>query len=75
MSIGREYNDAEGNYWIIETPYYIPPQDAIKHPEYVRVFISASDRAKMRKQHHTTNRQLIIGISAIVFELILIAIR
>lgn len=41
MSISREYYDEEGNYWQIETPYYIPPAEAIKHKEYVRGFISA----------------------------------
>ena len=46
MSIGREYHDAEGNYWLIETPEYMPPEEAIKHPDYVRYFISAADRKK-----------------------------
>ena len=32
MSIGREYYDSEGNYWQIETPHYIPPEEAIKNP-------------------------------------------
>lgn len=41
MSISREYYDEEGNYWQIETPYYIPPKEAIKHKEYVCGFISA----------------------------------
>lgn len=46
MSIGREYYDSEGNYWQIETPHYIPPEEAIKNPAYVRGFVSAADRKR-----------------------------
>jgi hypothetical protein len=49
MSIGREYYDEEGNYWQIETPYYIPPAEAIKHKEYVRGFRSAKERAAAKR--------------------------
>lgn len=46
MSIGREYYDSEGNYWQIETPHYIPPEEAIKNPAYVRGCITAEERRK-----------------------------
>lgn len=46
MSIGREYYDKDGNYWQIETPYYIPPEEAIKNPAYVRGCITAEERRK-----------------------------
>ena len=46
MTIGREYNDKDGNYWQIETPYYIPPEEAIKNPAYVRGFVSAANRRR-----------------------------
>lgn len=49
MSIGREYYDKDGNYWQIETPRYIPPEEAIKNPSYVRGFISAEELAEDRK--------------------------
>lgn len=48
MSIGREYYDKDGNYWQIETPHYIPPEEAIKNPAYVRGFISAKEMAAER---------------------------
>lgn len=46
MPIGREYYDKDGNYWQIETPYYIPPEEAIKNPAYVRGCITAEERRK-----------------------------
>ena len=46
MTIGREYYDKDGNYWQIETPYYIPPEEAIKNPTYVRGCITAAERRK-----------------------------
>ena len=46
MTIGREYYDKDGNYWQIETPYYIPPEEEIKNPAYVRGCITAKERRK-----------------------------
>jgi hypothetical protein len=46
MTIGREYYDKDGNYWQIETPYYIPPEEVIKNPAYVRGCITAEERRK-----------------------------
>lgn len=71
MSIGREYYDSEGNYWQIETPHYIPPEEAIKNPEYVRGFVSAADRKRevdFKKEVRRINKVLTIAcIVALVF--------
>lgn len=64
MSIGREYYDEEGNYWQIETPYYIPPKEAIKHKEYVRGFRSAKERAAA-KRFKRMNRTLELATIAL----------
>lgn len=69
MSIGREYYDEEGNYWEIETPHYIPPKEAIKHPEYVRGFISAKEMAAERaaeKRFKRMNRNLEVATIVLV---------
>ncbi len=61
MSIGREYYDEEGNYWQIETPYYIPPKEAIKHPEYVKGCITAEERRRAEQnaeKYRRYNRNL-----------------
>ena len=69
MSITREYHDAEGNYWMIETPEYMPPEEAIKHPEYVRYFVSAADRKKAQdslERFQRYSRNLRIGFVIIL---------
>ena len=79
MSIGREYYDSQGNYWQIETPYYIPPEEAIKNPEYVRGFVSAEDRRKKTDFWENTrriNKRLSIAcIVVLVFLLVVIAVK
>lgn len=56
MSISREYYDEEGNYWQIETPYYIPPAEAIKNPAYVRGCITAEERSKAKQNEEKYRR-------------------
>ena len=69
MTIGREYYDKDGNYWQIETPYYIPPEEAIKNPAYVRGFISAKEMAAERaaeKRFKRMNRNLEVATIVLV---------
>lgn len=66
MTIGREYYDSEGNYWQIETPYYIPPEEAIKNPAYVRGCITAEERRVKYKKYvrnvYLTFAVILIGL-------------
>ena len=79
MTISREYHDSQGNYWQIETPYYIPPEEAIKNPEYVRGFVSAEDRrkhAKFMKDIRRINKRLAVAcIVALALLLVVIAVK
>ena len=56
MSISREYYDEEGNYWQIETPYYIPPAEAIKNPAYVIDCITAEERRRAKQNEEKYRR-------------------
>lgn len=58
MTIGREYYDKDGNYWQIETPHYIPPEEAIKNPAYVRRCITAEERRKAEKDRAKYKRYM-----------------
>lgn len=78
MTIGREYNDKDGNYWQIETPHYIPPEEAIKNPAYVRGFVSAADRkreADFKTEFHRINKVLTIAciVALVVLFIVLMA--
>ena len=79
MSIGREYYDSEGNYWQIETPHYIPPEEAIKNPAYVRGFVSAADRkrdADFKKEARRINKVLTVAcIFALTFLFIVLMVK
>ena len=76
MSIGREYYDEEGNYWQIETPYYIPPKEAIKHKEYVRGFISAKERtAKIAAANRFKRMNRTLEVATIVLIVLLIFVK
>lgn len=76
MTISREYYDKDGNYWEIETPQYIPPDEAIKNPAYVRVCITAEERRKAeedRAKYDRYMRNVYLTFAAILI-LLLIAL-
>jgi len=80
MSIGREYIDKDGNYWQIETPHYIPPEEAIKNPAYVRRFVSAANRKRdadfFKKEVRRITKELTIAcIGALVFLFIVLTVK
>lgn len=69
MTIGREYYDKDGNYWQIETPHYIPPEEAIKNPEYVRGCITAEERRNeenARRRFERFNRNMEIAMISLL---------
>ena len=72
MSIGREYYDEEGNYWQIETQYYIPPKEAIKNPAYVKGCITAKERRNAEK-YRRYNRNL-FRVYLVVIAILAIAV-
>ena len=74
MTIGREYYDREGNYWQIETPHYIPPEEAIKNPAYVRGCITAEERRQAEKDREKYKRYIrntYLTFAAIIIVLII----
>lgn len=74
MTIGREYYDKDGNYWQIETPHYIPPEEAIKNPAYVRGFTSAEERRqaeKDREKYKRYMRNVYLTFAAIIIALLI----
>ena len=74
MTIGREYYDKDGNYWQIETPYYIPPEEAIKNPAYVRGCITAEERRKAeedRVKYRKYVRNVYLTFAAILIVLLI----
>ena len=80
MSIGREYYDKDGNYWQIETPHYIPPEEAIKNPAYVRRCITAEKRrneenAKRRFGRFNRNMEIAMIGLLIIMGIVLIIWR
>ena len=79
MSIVREYHDKDGNYWQIETPHYIPPEEAIKNPAYVRGCITAEERRNeedARRRFERFNRNMKIAmISLLIIMVIVLVIR
>jgi hypothetical protein len=80
MTIMREYHDKDGNYWNIETPYYIPPEEAIKNPAYVRGCITAEERRNeenARRRFERLNRNLNIAMISllIIMGIVLISQR
>lgn len=75
MSISREYYDEDGNYWQLETPEYIHPAEAVKHPEYVRGFISAEHFRKekeARERFKRLNRNLEIAMVSLIVLLVIV---
>lgn len=69
MTIMREYHDKDGNYWEIETPHYIPPEEAIKNPAYVRVCITAEERRNeenAKRRFERLNRNLNIAMISLL---------
>lgn len=69
MTIMREYHDKDGNYWEIETPHYIPPEEAIKNPAYVRGCITAEERCdeeNARRRFERLNRNLKIAMISLL---------
>lgn len=80
MTIGREYYDKDGNYWQIETPYYIPPEEAIKNPAYVRGCITAEERrneenARRRFERFNRNMEIAMICLLIIMGIVLIIWR
>jgi hypothetical protein len=76
----REYHDKDGNYWDIETPYYIPPEEAIKNPAYVRGCITAEERRNeenARRRFERLSRNLNIAMISllIIMGIVLISQR
>lgn len=74
MTIGREYYDKDGNYWQIETPHYIPPEEAIKNPAYVRGCITAEERRKAeedRVKYKKYVRNVYLTFAAIIIVLLI----
>lgn len=74
MSISREYYDKDGNYWQIETPHYIPPDEAIKNPAYVRGCITAEERRKAeedRVKYKKYVRNVYLTFAAIIIVLLI----
>ena len=69
MTIMREYHDKDGNYWEIETPHYIPPEEAIKNPAYVRGCITAEERRNeenAKRRFERLNRNLNIAMISLL---------
>jgi hypothetical protein len=80
MTIMREYHDKDGNYWENETPHYIPPEEAIKNPAYVRGCITAEERRNeenARRRFERLNRNLNIAMISllIIMGIVLISQR
>lgn len=74
MTIGREYYDKDGNYWQIENPHYIPPEEAIKNPAYVRGCITAEERRKAeedRVKYKKYVRNVYLTFAAIIIVLLI----
>lgn len=74
MTIGREYYDKDGNYWQIETPHYIPPEEAIKNPAYVRGCITAEERRKAaadRDKYKRYMRNVYLTFAAVLIALLI----
>ena len=74
MSISREYYDKDGNYWQIETPHYITPDEAIKNPAYVRGCITAEERRKAeedRVKYKKYVRNVYLTFAAIIIVLLI----
>ena len=76
MTIGREYYDKDGNYWQIETPHYIPPEEVIKNPTYVRGCITAKERRRAEKDREKYQRYMrnVYLTFAIILIVLLIAL-
>lgn len=73
MTIMREYHDKDGNYWEIETLHYIPPEEAIKNPAYVRGCITAEERRKAeedRVKYKRYMRNVYLAFAVILFVLL-----
>jgi len=69
MTIMREYHDKDGNYWEIETSHYIPPEEAIKNPAYVRGCITAEERRNeenARRRFERLSRNLNIAMISLL---------
>lgn len=75
MTIGREYYDKDGNYWQIETPYYIPPEEAIKNPTYVRGCITAAERRKAEADKKYARNVYLTFAAILIVLLIALAVK
>ena len=75
MTIRREYHDKDGNYWQIETPHYIPPEEAIKNPAYVCRCITAEEHRKAEKdrvKYKRYMRNVYLTFAAILILLLIV---